>query len=71
MFSMIDIESRTKTHRYTAAVRYFPDKNGSIFSFPYISLKERSHGPMGESLVPLDQLVPKKHNGPITKRLVP
>uniref|UniRef100_A0A1I7TFJ0 Alkaline ceramidase n=1 Tax=Caenorhabditis tropicalis TaxID=1561998 RepID=A0A1I7TFJ0_9PELO len=42
MFSMIDIESRTKTHRYTAAVRYFPDKNGSIFSFPYISLKERS-----------------------------
>ncbi|PIC27739.1 hypothetical protein B9Z55_019903 [Caenorhabditis nigoni] len=43
MFSMIDIESRSKTHRYTAAVRYFPDKNGSIFSFPYISLKERSH----------------------------
>lgn len=42
MFSMIDIESRTKTHKYTAAVRYFPGKNGSIFSFPYISLKERS-----------------------------
>lgn len=42
MFSMIDIESRSASHRFTAAVRYFPYKNGSIFSFPYISLKERS-----------------------------
>ncbi|CAI5450679.1 unnamed protein product [Caenorhabditis angaria] len=43
MFSMIDIETRSKSHRFTAAVRYFPDKNGSIFAFPYISLKERTH----------------------------
>lgn len=42
MFSMIDIETRSSTHRYTAAVRYFPDKSGSIFSFPYISLREKS-----------------------------
>ncbi|KAE9416942.1 hypothetical protein Angca_008299, partial [Angiostrongylus cantonensis] len=42
MFSMIDIEARSPFHRYTAAVRYFPDKSGSILSFPYISLRERS-----------------------------
>ncbi|CAI4230312.1 unnamed protein product [Auanema sp. JU1783] len=42
MFSMIDIESRSKEHRYTAAIRYFPNKGGSILSFPYISLRERA-----------------------------
>ncbi|CAD6185615.1 unnamed protein product [Caenorhabditis auriculariae] len=41
MFSVIDIDTRSDRHRFTAAIRYFPDKSGSIFSFPYISLKER------------------------------
>ncbi|CAB3399112.1 unnamed protein product [Caenorhabditis bovis] len=42
MFSMIDIERRSASHRFTAAIRYFPHKCGSIFAFPYISIKERS-----------------------------
>uniref|UniRef100_A0A1I7XKK3 ceramidase n=1 Tax=Heterorhabditis bacteriophora TaxID=37862 RepID=A0A1I7XKK3_HETBA len=42
MFSMIDIETRINEHRFSAAVRYFPDKSGSLFSFPYISLREKA-----------------------------
>ncbi|VDO21434.1 unnamed protein product [Haemonchus placei] len=42
MFSMIDIETRNSCHRFTAAVRYFPHKTGSLLSFPYISLREKS-----------------------------
>lgn len=41
MFAYIDIERRSASHNFTAAIRYFPDKSGSIFSLPYILLVEK------------------------------
>lgn len=40
MFALLDIERRSSTHSFTAAIRYFP-KGGSLFSLPYITLVEK------------------------------
>ncbi|GMS88876.1 hypothetical protein PENTCL1PPCAC_11051 [Pristionchus entomophagus] len=41
MFSMIDIEARSDQHKFTVAVRYFPDKKGALWSLPYLSIVEK------------------------------
>ncbi|GMT17986.1 hypothetical protein PFISCL1PPCAC_9283, partial [Pristionchus fissidentatus] len=41
MYSMIDIEARSDQHKFTVAVRYFPDKQGALWSLPYLSIVEK------------------------------